>query len=57
MSVCVYSSVSVLFCVQVASFLRADPPSNESYRLCIDYETEKAARSTRTLQLVNPSGA
>jgi hypothetical protein len=33
MSVCVYS---VLFCVQVAALWRADPPSKESYRLCID---------------------
>jgi hypothetical protein len=32
MSVCVYS-VFVLFCVQVATLRRADPPSKESYRL------------------------
>jgi hypothetical protein len=34
MSVCVYS-VFVLSCVQVAALRRADPPSKESYRLCI----------------------
>jgi hypothetical protein len=40
MDVCVH-----LFCVQVAALRRADPPSKESYRLCIDYETEKAAKA------------
>jgi hypothetical protein len=35
MSVCVYS-VFVLFCVYVAALQRADPPSKESYWLCID---------------------
>jgi hypothetical protein len=35
MSMCVYS-VFVLFCVQVAALRRADPPSKESYRLCMD---------------------
>jgi hypothetical protein len=43
MSVCVYS-VFVLSCVQVAALRRADPPSTDSYRLCIDQETEKAAK-------------
>jgi hypothetical protein len=33
-----------LFCVQIAALRRADLPSKESYRLCIDYETEKAAK-------------
>jgi hypothetical protein len=33
LSVCVYS-VFVLFCVLVAALRHADPPSNESYRLC-----------------------
>jgi hypothetical protein len=33
MHVCVYS-VFLLFCVQVAAFRQADPPSKESYRLC-----------------------
>jgi hypothetical protein len=33
-----------LFCVQVAALRRADPRSKESYRLCIDQETEKAAK-------------
>jgi hypothetical protein len=43
--VCVYS-VFVLFCVYVAAFRRADPPSKESYRLCKkDYETEEKARA------------
>jgi hypothetical protein len=37
MSVCVYS-------VYVEALRRADPPSRESYRLCIDQETEKAAK-------------
>jgi hypothetical protein len=35
MDVWVYS-VFVLFCVQVAALRRADPPSKESYQLCID---------------------
>jgi hypothetical protein len=34
MFVCVYS-VFVLSCVQVAALRRADPPSKESFRLCI----------------------
>jgi hypothetical protein len=34
MSVCVHS-VFVLSCVQIAALRRADPPSKESYRLCI----------------------
>jgi hypothetical protein len=34
MSVCVYS-VLVMSYVQVAALRRADPPSKESYRLCI----------------------
>jgi hypothetical protein len=41
MSVCVYS---VLFCVYVAGLGPADPPSKESYRLCIDQGSEKAAK-------------
>jgi hypothetical protein len=45
MSVCVYS-VFELSCVQVADLRQADPPSKESYRLCVlDYESEKAARA------------
>jgi hypothetical protein len=43
MPVCVYS-VFVLSCVQVAALRRADPPSMESYRLCLGLETEKAAK-------------
>jgi hypothetical protein len=35
MSMCVYY-VFVLFCVYVAALRRADPPSEESYRLWID---------------------
>jgi hypothetical protein len=35
MSVCVYF-VFVLFCVYVAALRRADLPSKESYRLCIE---------------------
>jgi hypothetical protein len=33
-NVCLYS-LFVLFCVYVAAIRRADPPSKESYRLCI----------------------
>jgi hypothetical protein len=40
MSVCV---CGVLF-VQVATLRWADPPTEESYRLCKDQETEKAAK-------------
>jgi hypothetical protein len=43
MSMCVYSEF-VLVCVSVAASRQADPPSMVSYRLCIDYETEKAAK-------------
>jgi hypothetical protein len=44
MSVYVYS-VIVLSCVPVAALRRAHPPSKESYRLCKDQETEKAAKA------------
>jgi hypothetical protein len=44
MSMCVYS-VFVLFCVYVAVLRRADPPSKESYRLCIELETEEALKA------------
>jgi hypothetical protein len=37
-------SVFVLFYVKVAALRRADPPSKESYRLCIDYESGKASK-------------
>jgi hypothetical protein len=43
MSVCVYS-VSVLRCVEVAALRPADPPSEESYSVCIGLKTEKAAK-------------
>jgi hypothetical protein len=43
MSACVYS-VFVLFCVQVAALRRTDPPSKESCQLCVNEETEKAAK-------------
>jgi hypothetical protein len=33
-----------LFCVQVAGLRRADPQYKETYLLCTDYETEKAAK-------------
>jgi hypothetical protein len=33
-----------LFCVYVAALWQADFPSEESYRLCINLETEKAAK-------------
>jgi hypothetical protein len=37
--------VCVVLCVWVAALRRADPLSKESYRLCIDYETEIAAKA------------
>jgi hypothetical protein len=43
MSVCVYP-VFVLFCVQVAALQRADPPSKESYRLCIGLRNWKSCQ-------------
>jgi hypothetical protein len=43
MSVCVYS-VFVLFCVQVAALRRADPPSKESYGLCIGLRNWKGGQ-------------
>jgi hypothetical protein len=39
--VCVYS-VFVLSCVEVAALRRADPPSNESYWLCIGLRNWKS---------------
>jgi hypothetical protein len=44
MSVCVYS-VFVLSCVYVVALRRANTPSKESYRLCKNEETEKAAKA------------
>jgi hypothetical protein len=44
MSVGAYS-VFVLSYVQVGALRRADPPSEESFRLCKDQETEKAAKA------------
>jgi hypothetical protein len=38
-------SVFVLFYVSVAALRLAAPPSKESYRLCINEETEKAAKA------------
>jgi hypothetical protein len=35
----------VLFCVLVAALRRADPPSKETYRLCIHQETEKVTKA------------
>jgi hypothetical protein len=35
MDVCVFILSLLLFCVYVAALRRADPPSTESYRLCI----------------------
>jgi hypothetical protein len=52
MSVYFYS-VFELFCVQVAALRRGDPPSKESYRLCIDYETEKAAKVHKGCRAIN----
>jgi hypothetical protein len=43
MFVCVYS-VFVLFCMYISALQRADPPSKESYRLCIDLGTDKATK-------------
>jgi hypothetical protein len=40
MFLCVYS-VFMLFCVQVEALRRADPPSKESYRLCIGLRNRK----------------
>jgi hypothetical protein len=43
MSVCVYT-VFLLSCVQVAALRRADPPSKESYRLCIGLRNWKSGQ-------------
>jgi hypothetical protein len=37
-------SVFVLFSVQIVALRRDDPTPKEFYRLCIDQETEKAAK-------------
>jgi hypothetical protein len=37
----------VLFCVKVAALRRADPPSKETYLLCLDSESEKRSGPTR----------
>jgi hypothetical protein len=52
MSVCVYS-VFVLLCVLVAALRRADTLSKESYRLCIDQRTEKAAKVHRGCRAID----
>jgi hypothetical protein len=46
MDVCIvcFYSVSVLSCVQVEALQGAYPVSKESYRLCIDEETEKVVK-------------
>jgi hypothetical protein len=36
--------ISVLSCVQVAALRWSDPSFKESYRLCIDQETNKVAK-------------
>jgi hypothetical protein len=46
---CVYF-VFVLFCVYVAALRRADPPSKESYRLCIGLINWKAAKVQRAVE-------
>jgi hypothetical protein len=46
MFMCVYS-VFMLFCMQVAALRRADPPSKESYRLCIGLRNWKSGRSPK----------
>jgi hypothetical protein len=43
MSVCVYS-VFVLSCMYVAALRRADPPSKESYRMCIGLRNWKSGQ-------------
>jgi hypothetical protein len=48
MFVYVYS-VFVLSYVQVAALRQAEPPSKETYRLCINQETEKRPRSNERL--------
>jgi hypothetical protein len=46
MSVCV-CSVFVLFSMYVAALRRADPPSKESYWLCIELRNWKSAKVQR----------
>jgi hypothetical protein len=52
MSVCFYS-VFVLFCAQVAALRQADSSSKESYQLCMDEETEKAAKVHKGCRVIN----
>jgi hypothetical protein len=53
MSVCAYS-VFVLFCVYVAALRRADPPSKESYRLCIGLKSWKSVKGpTKTCRAID----
>jgi hypothetical protein len=40
-----------LFCVQIAALRRADPPSKESYRLCVGLRNSKAAKFQRAVEL------
>jgi hypothetical protein len=44
MGVCLRYYVFVLFCVYVAALRRLDPPSNESYRLCIGLRNWKSGQ-------------
>jgi hypothetical protein len=46
MSVFLYS-VFLLFCVQVATLRRTDPPSKESYRLCIGLRKWKCGQGPK----------
>jgi hypothetical protein len=49
----VYAFILIVFlCVYIAALLRADPPSGESYRLYIAYETEKVAKVQRAVESV-----
>jgi hypothetical protein len=41
---CVCAFILCLCCVYVAALPQADLLSKESFRLCIDYETKKAAK-------------
>jgi hypothetical protein len=45
--------VFVLFCVYVAALRRTDPPSKESYQLCIGLIKWKAAKVQRAVELLS----
>jgi hypothetical protein len=56
MSVCVYS-LFVLFCMYLADLWRADPPSKESYSVCIGLRNWKSGQCTKSCRAIESSSS